>query len=278
MERYKLDQYPFARTPISALYRCKDTVGGESLAVKVVDRRTTSGERRVQRVLEGAEAISRAGPHPGIVGVRGVYEVDKKAYIVMEYVAGGTLLDYVKRKGPIREASVVPIVRQLLFALVHLHSFGVMHRDLKTENILIRLPTDLKSPPEKVCICDFGFATVKCPNSECVGSPQYSAPEIALIGMTQGKTHANSYSYDEKCDVWSLGVVTYALLSGMLPFDGSTPREVFENILQKNISFSHPLWSDVSEEGRRFILFLMTPEASKRPSSREALRHPWLQM
>ncbi|ORC83403.1 putative protein kinase [Trypanosoma theileri] len=278
MDRYKLDHYPFAHTPISKLYRCTDTVTGEGLAVKVVDRRTTSGERRVQRMLEGAEAISRAGPHPGIVGVRGAYEVDKNAYIVMEYVAGGTLLDYVTRKGPIREAAVVPIVRQLLFALVHLHSFGVMHRDLKTENILIRSPTDLKTPPTKVCICDFGFATVKCPNSECVGSPQYCAPEVALIGIMQGKSKGSSYSYDEKCDVWSLGVVTYALLSGLLPFDGSTPTEVFENILHKSINFSHPVWRNVSEEGRRFLLFLMTPEASKRPSSREALNHSWLQM
>ncbi|KEG05689.1 protein kinase [Trypanosoma grayi] len=153
-----------------------------------------------------------------------------------------------------------------------------MHRDIKTENVLIRAPTDAKGPPTSVCICDFGFATGTEPNNECVGSPQYSAPEIARIGMAQGRADVPTRGYTEKCDVWSLGVVTYALLSGMLPFDGRTPTDVFASILRRNIPFQQPIWRDVSDEAKRFILFLLTADPDQRPSARQALGHAWLVM
>ncbi|EAN94462.1 putative protein kinase [Trypanosoma cruzi] len=276
MDRYRLERYPCARTPTSSLYLGTDLTTGERVAVKVVDGSTPSGRRRMQRTLHGIQLVLRVGRHTGIVGIRGAYEVDQKAYVVMDCMAGGSLLDYVTRRGPLGEAAAAAVMRRLLVAVAHLHSFSVMHRDLKTENVLIQLPRDYREPPENVCICDFGFATSNIPNNECVGSPQYSAPEVAMVGIRQCKLTKCDYSYDEKCDVWSLGVVAYAILSGALPFDGSTPTEVFTNVLRHNIPFPRSAWQNVSEAAKDFVLFLMTPEPSKRPSALQSLEHPWL--
>ncbi|RNF03714.1 protein kinase [Trypanosoma rangeli] len=278
MDRYRLDRYPCARTPMSTLYLCIDLQTDERLVVKVVSRSTPSAERRVRRMLHGTQVVARACRHPGLVDVRGIYEVDRKTYVVMEYVAGGSLLDHVMRRGPLREPAAVVVMRQLLEAVAHLHGSGVMHRDLKTENVLISAPTDHKGPPTSVRICDFGFAVSKMPNNECVGTPQYAAPEVAMIGLSQCRAGAGAgeCSYDEKCDIWSLGVVAYAILSGMLPFDGGTPTEVFTKVLHQQIPFPLHAWQHVSEGAKAFVLFLMTPDPNKRPSALRCLHHPWL--
>ncbi|RNF10843.1 protein kinase [Trypanosoma conorhini] len=280
MDRYRLERYPCARTPMSTLYLCTDLQTGERLVAKAVDRSTPAAERRARRMLHGTQLVSRARRHPGLVDVRGIYDVDAKTYVVMEYVAGGTLLDYVVRRGPLREAAAVVVMRQLLDAVAHLHGSGVMHRDLKTEHVLISAPTDRTGPPTSVRICDFGFAASKVPNGECVGTPQYSAPEVAAIGVAQSRagsgSGSGSGSYDEKCDIWSLGVVAYAILSGMLPFDGSTPTEVFASILRRQVPFPPSAWQGVGEDAKAFVLFLLTPDPDKRPSALQCLRHPWL--
>ncbi|KAG8347792.1 Protein kinase domain [Trypanosoma vivax] len=277
MERYKLDYHPFSRTPNSVLFLCTDTVTGERLIVKTVDRRLTSGERRVRLLLSGSQLVSRAGTHKHITKVRAIYDVNGKAFVVMDYAAGGTLLSYIRRRGPLTEDRAVVIVRQLLEAIVHLHAAGVMHRDIKAENILIQAPVDGKHPPTSVCISDFGFATFCGPSNECVGSPAYCSPEIALIGINQGhKVDEQGYTYNEKCDVWALGVVVYAMLSGLLPYGPGTPTQVFSDIVKGQLQFPQTSWSHVTEEGKNFVRFLMTFEEKKRPSAREALNHSWL--
>ncbi|RHW74047.1 protein kinase [Trypanosoma brucei equiperdum] len=277
MERYKLRPYPSARTPSSALYLCVDQLTERELAVKVIGKGNPSADRRVRRLLHGVQMVARAGPHQNLIAVHGVYDSDGNVYVFMDYAEGGTLLNYIKRRGPLPEVVTIQVVRQLLEALAHLHGRGVMHRDIKAENILIREPTEGRKPLGRVCICDYGFATCSTPTNECVGSPGYCAPEIALIGITQGpKADENGYCYDEKCDIWSLGVTTYAMLSGQLPFTGGTPTDVFKSILRDSVPFSSPTWGNVSHEAKKFVLYLMTFKASNRPSARAALGHPWL--
>nr|CCC89556.1 putative protein kinase [Trypanosoma congolense IL3000] len=276
MERYDLRHYPFARTVCSAVYLCVDKLTGKQLAAKVLSGRSPN-DRRVRRLLHGLQMVSRAGPHPNLISVHGVYNVDEKIYIFMDYARGGNLLGYIKQRGPIPERIVVCLTRQLLDGLTHLHSRGIMHRDIKAENILILEPAEKGKPPTRVCICDYGFTTSSNPTNDCVGSPEYCAPEIALIGVTQDVAgDEGDHWYGEKCDIWSLGVTVYAMLSGMLPFTGDTPTHVFKSILQGRVPFSAPSWRAVSEEGKQFVLYLMTFDASSRPSAREALAHPWL--
>lgn len=150
--------------------------------------------------------------HPNIVRYYETYDEAKFIYLVMELCNGGELFHKIEKEDHINESSAADIMYKLLMALQHVHSSGIIHRDIKPENIMFGADTEVK-------FIDFGFAVIQDKRElDVAGTPYYIAPEV-LTGV-----------YGKECDIWSLGVVLYQMLTGLMPFDGNTAAEVFGKI------------------------------------------------
>lgn len=260
-------------------------------------------EGKRQRVRHEAQIGLDLPHHPHLVNTVDFFETPSYLAIVMDFWSGGTLLDYLLRQGPLSERQSVHIVVQLLQALEHLHANQVMHRDVKPENIFLfqspseersdesldkrsesgtpsshsSLGTNKRSDGEvlvKVGLGDLSLSTSKIPNSDYVGSPQYSSPEMAMIALRKNFRNLGKPLYNEKCDIWSLGIVAFVLLTQLLPFDGNTAEEVFTSVLQNMLPFDKG--PRMSPNAKDFILSLTKSNPGSRPSAKEALRHPWI--
>jgi len=209
--------------------------------------------------------------HPNIVRIDEVYESTNEIYIVQELCLGGDLFDRLDEQLDYHysEAQCARLVKQMMSSVRYLHSKGIIHRDLKLENFLFSsraADSDLK-------MIDFGlskhFDVGQC-HTEKVGTPYTVAPEI-IRG-----------TYDEKSDLWALGVITFLLLSGETPFgglDGENLLTVKQNILRCEVLFEPAdVWESVSKEGRSFVKRLLNPDPKKRPTAKEAQKDPWIQV
>lgn len=197
--------------------------------------------------------------HPNIVRVFESFYYKKRLYIVLELCSGGDLYT----RDPYAEDDAHRIVRSLFRAVSYLHSKGIVHRDLKFENCLFVS----KSKQAAVRIIDFGLSQ-KFAKSEflhaAVGTAYTMAPE-----QIQGR-------YNEKIDVWALGVIAFMLLSSSLPFFGRDKLYVMKKILQGKFSFSSKRWKNVSDEAKEFITSVLMRDPTSRPSAEDALNLPWL--
>lgn len=154
-------------------------------------------------------------------------------------------------------------MKQLLSCLNYCQSRNIVHRDIKPENILLESNKDFN----QIKVIDFGISVVREPETmikESIGTPYYIAPEVW------------NKNYDEKCDVWSAGVIMYILLSGIPPFNASSDSEMKKKILEGSYSMDGKVWDEVSEEAKDLIKELLTYDKDKRWSAEEALSHPWI--
>ena len=146
--------------------------------------------------------------HPSIVKMYEFFEDRKNMYIVMDICKGGELFDDIVNRGKFPEKDAAILLRQVIATINYMHTHNIVHRDLKPENILLELNKDYM-----MCkLIDFGTAKIQAPGEvlkERIGTPYYIAPEIL------------SQQYDNKCDMWSIGVIAFVLLSGVKPFNGS---------------------------------------------------------
>ena len=162
------------------------------------------------------------------------------------------------------EETARSIAHQLATAIYYLHSFGIAHRDLKPENILMVGSGDA---PE-VKIVDFGLSRTFGPGETCrepYGTLCYVAPEILM-----------QQPYDKGVDCWSLGIIIYLLLGRHLPFDSPDDKEIGRKTIYQEISFSHPVWADVSADGKDLISKLLVKNRHQRAKIEEVLDHPWI--
>lgn len=199
-------------------------------------------------------------PHPNIVQIFDVFENDDALSMVMELCEPFTLYDkIIQRTFSDREAALV--MKQLLEAVSHCHKLGVVHRDIKPDNLLFDGRNNLK-------VADFGSA-VWLPEGRgvggVVGTPYYVAPEV-LMGR----------EYNEKVDVWSAGVILYIMLAGVPPFYGESAAEVFEAVLRGNLRFPTRLFRAVSPAAKDLLRKMICRDVSRRFSAEQALRHPWI--
>ncbi|OEL21160.1 Phosphoenolpyruvate carboxylase kinase 1 [Dichanthelium oligosanthes] len=265
------------RGRFGVVHRCASRATGEPFAVKSVDRSALADDLdRALAELEPklARLAGAGGANPGVVQVRAVYEDEAWTHTVMDLCTGPDLLDWLRlrRGAPVPEPDAARVVAQLAEALAGCHRAGVVHRDVKPDNVLLDLDPAGEAPP-RVRLADFGSAAwlggegARGCAEGLVGTPHYVAPEVVAGG-----------EYGEKVDVWGAGVVAYALLSGgALPFGGETPAEVFAAVLRGGLRFPPALFAGVSPAAKDLMRRMMCRDASRRLSAEQVLRHPWIQ-
>lgn len=206
--------------------------------------------------------------HPHIIRIYEVYNDQKNFYLITEYSTltrfceGGDIFSMIQKADNFNEKIASRLMKQVVNAVLYCHLNGIVHRDIKSDNILL-LQNNINSP---VKLIDFGIS-VKFEKDtklkEKTGTVLYIAPEVI------------NGSYDEKCDIWSCGVLMYMMLSGMPPFYGANRKEVMAKIKKGKFSFKSKIWSLISKEAKDLIEKMLTYDPEKRPSCKEILSHPW---
>ncbi|WOL13397.1 SNF1-related protein kinase catalytic subunit alpha KIN10-3 [Canna indica] len=229
---------------------------GHKVAIKILNRRKIKSmemEEKVRREIK----ILRLFMHPHIIRLYEVIETQSDIYVVMEYVKSGELFDYIVEKGRLQEDEARRFFQQIISGVEYCHRNMVVHRDLKPENLLLDSKCNVK-------IADFGLSNVMRDGhflkTSC-GSPNYAAPEVI-----SGKLYAGP-----EVDVWSCGVILYALLCGTLPFDD----ENIPNLFKKIKGGIYTLPSHLSALARDLIPRMLVVDPMKRITIREIREHSW---
>uniref|UniRef100_A0A0G4EYG1 Protein kinase domain-containing protein n=1 Tax=Chromera velia CCMP2878 TaxID=1169474 RepID=A0A0G4EYG1_9ALVE len=256
---YKLTKF-LGEGSFARVYLGQHLYTGEEVVVKAVDMRAAVDSNQSALAEIG---ILRDISHPSISRLYAAYEQDNHTCMVLEYLRGGELFDAIVKGGPVREDTARRAMKRIFSALEELHLRGIVHRDVKTENLMLENENDVAS----VKLIDFGLATrLGSPHmSMRCGSPGYVAPEILA-----------NHPYDCKVDVFSAGVICFILLEGRPPFLGKGLLEIVRKNLRCQISFSAPQWASVSPAAVAFIQACCSVDPAKRLSSTEALSHPWM--
>lgn len=231
-------------------------------AIKIINKFSIKNET-IRSKLMNEVTILKNLDHPNIIKIYEFYEDEFNLYLVLDMCTGGELLDAILKKGSLNEQLAAEYMRQILSTVVYLHSQNIIHRDLKLENMLLETPQD-----NNIKIIDFGASTYYKPGkleSLRVGTVNYIAPEVL------------KKKYNEKCDIWSCGVIMYILLSGTLPFKAKEKQECMNLIIAARYSMEGGIWDLVSVDAKNLLMRMMEKSPKKRISAYEAFQHPWIQ-
>ena len=238
---------------------------GRQVAVKIINKEYVEGMELEQ--IKSEIDILKIAKHPNIIKLYDVFENEKYIYIIMEYCSGGDLFSYIeKRDFKIKEERAAEIVHKLCTAAYFLHQYGIVHRDLKPENILMTDDTD----EADIRLVDFGLGKMIGPGEKCdepFGTFSYVAPEVL-----------EEKPYDFKVDLFAIGVITYLLVAGFLPFDDETSeKEIARQTVYDPTPFPSYVWKNISLEAKMFVDNLLDKNPDKRMNLQEVLQHKWLQ-
>jgi calcium-dependent protein kinase len=210
--------------------------------------------------------ILKSLDHPNILKVYEFYNTEENFYIISELCQGGELFDKIIKSKQFDEGVAAHIMKQLLSAIQYCHQNNMVHRDLKPENILIETLEEKEKDYFNIKVIDFGTAEIFKNNTmlhKQIGTPYYIAPEVL------------KNQYNEKCDLWSCGVIMFILLCGCPPFYGKTDDDIYESVKTGKYSFKHKVWANVSDHAKNLIKSLLEQDISKRLSAEKALKHKW---
>ena len=239
------------------------------LAVKIIKRRFfVGGDANWERQRQEAKVMESLS-HKSIIRLYDIVETDDALYIFMELGRGGELFERIIEHGPPSEDDCKILMRNLLEAVAYLHEKGIVHRDLKLENILMASPSkdcfDLK-------LVDFGTAKPAGQGRKTFcGSMSYIAPEV----LQRKNTVKGLGSYGKGADMWSVGVIAYVCLSGRPPFNEELQDEIHVYI-NEVLKFDGECWATVSSQAKAFLRSLLVIDETKRLTAKDALAHPWL--
>ncbi|KAG0763835.1 hypothetical protein G6F16_003447 [Rhizopus arrhizus] len=233
---------------------------GERVAIKMISRSRLSASSITSKSVQRELAVLQLLHHPNLVDLRQVLQDTSYVYFVMEYCEGGELFHYLAQKGRLHESEARLLFIQLITALNWCHAHHISHRDLKPENIL------LDKDKQNIKIADFGMAALQSLDTllkTSCGSPHYASPEIV-----RGKRY-----HGPATDVWSCGVILYAMVTGYLPFDDEHIPKLLKKIKSgKYRSLPDYLSADVKDLIQRMLVV----DANQRMNMSEILVHPWL--
>ena len=264
----------YKNTPITKEYTLGKTLGSGAFGtVRSAIHKATKQPRAI-KILKKSEQdeeklflevnILSKLSHPNIMHIYEFYDDNSNFYIVSELCPGGELFDMITEKGCFSESEASPIMKQLMSAITYCHQNHIVHRDLKPENILLE---DHKGTNEiTIKLIDWGGARYFSKNKKMTkinGTPYYIAPEVL------------NEVYDEKCDIWSAGVILYILLCGYPPFNGNDDDEIFESIKKRKFVFPEAEWANISKEAKDLINKMLSDPLT-RLTAEQVLVHPWL--
>ena len=238
---------------------------GRKVAIKIINKKLVTAID-VQQVKTEID-ILKIAKHPNIIQLYDVFENENYIYIIMEYCAGGDLFSYIEKRGfRLPETRAAEIIHKLSTAVFFLHEYGVVHRDLKPENILM---TDNSSNAD-IRLVDFGLGKIIGPGEMCTdpfGTFSYVAPEVL-----------KEKPYSFKVDLFAIGIISYLLVAGFLPFDHETSeKEIARQTVYEPTPFPNSVWKNISNEARMFVDNLLQKNPDKRMGIQEVLQHKWLQ-
>ncbi|XP_054596375.2 triple functional domain protein isoform X2 [Nothobranchius furzeri] len=249
------------RGRFSVTKRCDQRGSKRTIAAKHVNKKLLRREQVLQEIR-----LLQTLDHPNLVRLLDTYETANSYVLVLEMADQGRFLDYIVSWGNLTEEKVALYLRDILEALHYLHSWKIAHLDLKPENIVV----EHVSCQPVIKLTDLGDAAQLSHRSSYIhpllGSPEFSAPEL-ILGQP-----ASLMS-----DLWSLGVVTYVLLSGASPFLDESLEETCLNICRLDFSFPEDYFQGVSTAARDFVCLLLQGEPERRPPAVSCLQEPWLQ-
>ncbi|KAI8871046.1 calcium/calmodulin-dependent protein kinase 1 [Ramicandelaber brevisporus] len=238
----------------------------EQVAVKIVRKAQLKASNNEAMVVKELSIVGRLD-HPSIVHLLDWFESKDKYYMVFQLASGGELFDRIIARGKFTEDDARDVVKTVLEALSYLHAHGIVHRDLKPENLIYASP----APDAPLLLADFGISKLMRNDTDVMttvcGSPGYTAPEI----LTRKP-------YGREVDLYSLGIISYALLCGYAPFYEyeHDQYKMLQVMLNGHIVFHDPYWRGISELAKDFIRHMLHPDPAMRPSADAALAHPWI--
>ena len=237
---------------------------GRTCAIKILNKKdmTTMDLELVKTEMD----VLKICQHPNIIKLYDIHENEDNIYLIMEYCQGSDLFTYIEKRGyKLEEKKACEIIHKLCAAVYYLHSYGIVHRDLKPENIIMTDNTDNAD----IRLLDFGLSKILGPTEKCsepFGTISYVAPEVL-----------KQKYYGREVDIWSIGIITYLLLCGCLPFDDEkSEKEIVRQTIEDPVPYYPKLWKKLSNEAKNFVEGCLKKNPEERMNIKDALEHEWI--
>ncbi|XP_036409944.1 MAP kinase-interacting serine/threonine-protein kinase 2-like [Megalops cyprinoides] len=287
---YRLQEEVLGEGAYARVQTCINLITNKEYAVKIIEKRPGHSRSRVFREVE---MLYQCQGHRNILELVEFFEEEDKFYLVFEKLRGGSVLTHIHKRRHFSEQEASIVVQDIASALDFLHTKGMAHRDLKPENILCEHEDRIS--PVKICDFDLGSGIKLNSDSSPIstpelltpcGSAEYMAPEVVEAFSEEASI------YDKRCDLWSLGVILYIMLSGYPPFVGrcggncgwewgepcaGCQNMLFESIQEGKYEFPEKDWAHISASAKDLISRLLVRDAKNRLSAAQVLQHPWVQ-
>ncbi|XP_011819504.1 PREDICTED: MAP kinase-interacting serine/threonine-protein kinase 2 [Colobus angolensis palliatus] len=269
---YQLQEDVLGEGAHARVQTCINLISSQEYAVKIIEKQP--GHIR-SRVFREVEMLYQCQGHRNVLELIEFFEEEDRFYLVFEKMRGGSILSHIHKRRHFNELEASVVVQDVASALDFLHNKGIAHRDLKPENILCEHPNQCREAP----------ADAPLHRPQC-GSAEYMAPEVVEAFSEEASI------YDKRCDLWSLGVILYILLSGYPPFVGRCGSDcgwdrgeacpacqnmLFESIQEGKYEFPDKDWAHISCAAKDLISKLLVRDAKQRLSAAQVLQHPWVQ-
>ena len=262
-EKYDI-QEQIGKGKFAIVYKGIHKSTGRTVAIKILNKQdmTTIDLELVKTEMD----VLKICQHPYIIKLYDIQENEENIYLIMEYCQGSDLFTYIEKRGyKLEEKKACEIIHKLCAAVYYLHSYGIIHRDLKPENIIMTDHTDNAD----IRLLDFGLSKILGPSEKCsepFGTISYVAPEVL-----------KQKYYGREVDIWSIGIITYLLLCGCLPFDDEkSEKEIARQTIEDPVPYYPKLWKKLSEEAKSFVEGCLKKNPDERMSIKDVLEHEWI--